>query len=127
MTAIVPILKDNHSQLPIPSAWRKTFFDIVEALKEGDFRIERNIPGVRQVSDQDAARIADNIKAYGAQLISLPDLTWQTSACQWMNSYWDILIDLFTAEEGASDLALAARVYEDSGAYIFEIQSVYVP
>jgi hypothetical protein len=60
-------------------------------------------------------------------LTSLPEATWETSACQWTGEYWDVLVDLFTIEEGASDLALAVRVYEDGSGYSFEIQSVHVP
>jgi hypothetical protein len=44
-----------------------------------------------------------------------------------MRGYWDVLVDLFTVEEGASDLVLAVGVYEKGSAYIFEVQSVHVP
>ncbi|MEF9388525.1 hypothetical protein V4890_23325 [Ralstonia solanacearum species complex bacterium KE056] len=127
MNEKIDVFKDEDSQRPIPFVWRHTFCEIVEAFKDGDFRISRGVVGVRNVSEQDAARMAKNIKDYGAHLISLPEEAWETSACQWMRSYWDVLIDLFTAEEGASDLALAVRVFEDGAAYSFEIQSLYVP
>jgi hypothetical protein len=127
MSDIVPILKDEHNQGPIPTAWRHVFADVVEGLKGGDFDLVRRVQGVRPLSEKDAIRIADNIKRYGAQLVSLPEETWRTSACQWMIGYWDALIDLYTVEEGASDLALAVRVYEEGNAYAFEILSVHVP
>ncbi len=127
MTDKVLILKDEDNQIPVPEVWRNTFTDIVEALKEGDFKLERGIKGVRPISEDDAARMASNIENYGCRLNSLPEETWQTSMCQWMRGYWDVLIDLFTIEEGASDLVLAARVYEEDSSYIFEIQSVHVP
>ncbi len=127
MNETVPVLKDENNQRPVPSIWRSTFHDIVEALKEGDFSVERRVAGVRPISTENAAKIAGNIKNYGGRLISLPEECWQTSACQWMQGYWDVLVDLFTVEEGASDLALAARVYEEDSAYVFEIQSVHVP
>lgn len=38
-----------------------------------------------------------------------------------------VLVDLYTVEEGASDLVLAMRVYEKRSAFEFEILSVYVP
>ena len=123
----VPVFKDEDNQRPIPSAWRETFFEIVEALKEGDFGLVRGVSGVRPVSSKDASLIADTVQDYGAHLISLPEETWQTSACQWMQGYWDALIDLFTAEEGASDLVLSVRIYEIGDSYSFDIQSVYVP
>jgi hypothetical protein len=127
MSGPVSVLKDEHRQRPIPSLWRNTLSDIAEALKEGDFSLEREVAGVRPISTEDATRIASNIKSYGARLTSLPATTWETSACQWTTEYWDVLVDLFTVEEGASDLVLAVRVYEDGSGYSFEIQSVHVP
>ena len=127
MSNIVPILKDEKKQSLVPSAWRCTFSEIVEGLKVGDFNFVRQLDGVRPLSIEDAARIASNIKAYGAQLTILPEETWQTSVCQWMREYWDVLVDLYTVEEGASDLVLAMRVYEKGSAFDFEILSVYVP
>ncbi|MGR9116093.1 MAG: DUF7668 domain-containing protein [Gammaproteobacteria bacterium] len=127
MTDKVLILKDEDNQMLVPEAWRNTFTDIVEAFKDGDFKLERGVHGVRPVSEDDAARIASNLANYGCHLISLPEETWNTSMCQWMQGYWDVLIDLFTSEEGASDLVLAVRVYEEGSSYIFEIQSIHVP
>lgn len=121
------VSKDDNMQSAIPSIWMDTFNQIVEAFKGGDFRVSRGVIGVRPVSSEKATIIAENIKAYGARLTSLPEESWETSVCQWMRSYWDVLIDLFTIEEGASDLVLAVRVYEDGETYIFDIQSVYVP
>ncbi|QPI53144.1 hypothetical protein IV454_07235 [Massilia antarctica] len=99
----------------------------MEGLKEGDVDAVRRVEGIRSLSEKDAIRIADNIRRYGAKLVSLPEETWQTSACQWMIGYWDALIDLYTVEEGASDLALAVRVYDEGTAYAFDIVSVHVP
>lgn len=127
MSATVPVLKDEDNQRPVPSAWRSTFADIVEAMKDGDFGLERGVPGVRPISVRSSTRIAGNIQSYGARLISLPEESWQTSTCQWMRGYWDVLVDLFTVEEGASDLALVVRVYENDAAFDFDVQSVHVP
>lgn len=127
MRETIPVSKDENNQTPVPSVWRSTFYEIVEALKGGDFRLARRVNGVRPISEDDAARIERNINSYGVTLTSLPDETWNTSACQWMQGYWDVLIDLFTIEEGASDLVLAVRIYEDGETYVFDIQSVHVP
>jgi hypothetical protein len=127
MSDFVSVSKDENGQRPIPSSWRSTLFDIAEALREGDFGLARGIAEVRPISSQNAMRIALNIKSYGARLTSLPEETWETSACQWMREYWDVLVDLFTVEEGASDLALAVRVREQGPGYSFELQSVHVP
>ncbi len=92
-----------------------------------DYLFARDIIQVRPLSPERAIRIEHNIKNYGARLTSLPEDSWRTSVCQWMGGFWDVLIDLFTVEEGASDLVLAARVYEEGATHIFEIHSVYVP
>ena len=127
MVETVPILKDEENELPIPTLWRKTFIDVVEAFKDGDFQLKRAVADVRPISEKEAARIAGNIAAYGDQLISLPEDAWRTSIYRWMRGYWDVLIDLHTAREGSSDLVLFVRVHEDGAHYSFEIQSVNVP
>jgi len=44
-----------------------------------------------------------------------------------MGGYWDALVDLFTEEEGRSDLVLSLHVREGGGEYLFEVMSVHVP
>jgi hypothetical protein len=127
MTANVLVSKNEEKETAIPSVWREVFSSVVEAFIEGDFKLERGIVGVRKLTSEDAIRIASNIKSYGAQLVSLPEQTWETSVCQWMRSYWDVLVDLYTVEEGASDLVLVVRVYQENSSYAFEIHSVHVP
>jgi len=125
---LVPVLKDEDKQTPIPTVWRNTFNSIVEALREEDFNLELRVKGARSISTEDSERIVSNIQEYGDRLSSLLDTTWDTSVCQWMLDYWDVYIDLFTVEEGASDLVLAVRVYEDKEkSYMFEVESVHVP
>jgi hypothetical protein len=127
MSNTVLVLKDEKNQIKVPSAWRHTLFEIVEGLRVGDFNMVRQVAGVLPLSPEDVARISANIKSYGAQLSILPEDAWQTSVCQWMIGYWDVLVDLYTVEEGASDLVLAIRVYEKGSAFDFEILSVHVP
>lgn len=123
----IQVLKDEEEQQPIPSVWRQTLSEIIEAFRSGDFQLNRGIAGVRQLSPQDAGRIARSLEGYGVHLTSLPEDTWGTSACQWMRGYWDALIDLYTVEEGASDLALSVRIYEAVQGYDFQVESVHVP
>ncbi len=119
-------MKDGENQQLIPTAWRNTLRSIVEAFKGNNFQLI-GIDGVRPISIEDAKRIARNIESYGVHLESLPDETWETSVCQWMGEYWDALIDLFTIEEGSSDLVLVVRVYEVAAGYEFVVHSVHVP
>jgi hypothetical protein len=127
MTQAVPISKDDRSQMPVPTAWRHTLSEIVDAFRDGDFVLARGIAGVRPISLQDSKRIAENIRDYGATLTGLPETAWQTSVCQWLGNHWEVMVDLYTADEGRSDLILHTFVYEDGSEHVFEVHSVYVP
>jgi hypothetical protein len=122
----VPI-KDETAAHPIAVEWRPTFCEIVRAFVERDYSLSRGVRQVRQVSIQTANQIRDNVAAYGATLMELPEEAWQTSCAQWMHGHWDVLVDLWTAEEGRSDLVLDARVFETDGGFQIEVHLVYVP
>jgi hypothetical protein len=126
MNNLMPV-KDELGQRPIPIAWRHTLREIVECMRSGDFAFEQSIPNVLQLSSRDAERIQGNIDRYGVRLDSLPEAAWETSVCQWMQGYWDVLIDLYTIEEGCSDLTLSIRVSEAGDSFTFEVLSVHVP
>jgi hypothetical protein len=130
MNEFIPITKNEDCEQPVPSAWRELFWNIVESLRRGDFLLKEVTRGVEPLDGAEARRIAGNINAYGSSLTSLPDETWQTSICRWQGCYWEVLIDLFTVEEGESDLVLFSKVFEDNEnnpPYRFEIDSVNVP
>lgn len=127
MSDFIPISKDEKDQQPIPTAWRATLLEIVEAFKDGDYILSRGVKGVRPVSQKRAKAMADNVSDYGARLVSLPEKAWQSSVSMWMLDYWEVLVDLFTVEEGASDLVLHVRVFEVGSGYEYEIVNVYVP
>ncbi|KPF56514.1 hypothetical protein IP65_01575 [Novosphingobium sp. AAP1] len=126
MNAPFPILKDDEREHPVPFLWRSKLRDIAEALKDGNF----NLLGLADVEPQDddaAAAVARNIKGYGFTLTSLPDESWETSVCQWQIEYWEVMVDLFTVEEGYSDLVLHVHVFERDGGFNFKVHYVYVP
>jgi hypothetical protein len=85
------------------------------------------VPGVEPVSAATAEQVRDYLAGYGATLVELPDDTWQTSVAQWMETHWDILVDLWTAEGGRSDLVLEGKVIETSAGPRLTIHMVYVP
>lgn len=127
MSNFVPILKDKDHQVSIPTEWRSSLTKMVDYLKDLNFEVINGMGEVQPLSAEDEEGITKNIELYGATLISLPDETWETSACQWMVEYWDVLVDLYTVEEGASDLALSVRVFENRDSFLFRINSVLVP
>lgn len=126
MSYQVPVSKAG-GFLPVPSHWRKTIRDIVEAFREKDFILVRSVPNVNPVPQREATRFAEYIEDYGDELDELPDETWETSVCERVADFWDVAVDLYTVNEGHSDMVLALRVRENGNGYVFEVRSVYVP
>jgi hypothetical protein len=120
-------LKDPDNQHPIAGAWRPLLRAVVQCFVEGDYRRARGVVGVEPVTSATAEQIRDYLADYGATLIELPEDTWQTSVAQWMGTHWKILVDLWTAEEGPSDLVLDGNVVETSEGPRLTIHLVYVP
>jgi hypothetical protein len=120
-------IKDETAAHPIAAEWRAAFAGIVHAFVEGDYRLSRSIPCVREVPAETASQIRAYIADYGATLVDLPEETWRTSCAQWMGTHWDVLLDLWTTEEGGSDMALAASVFETDQGFEVEVYSVHVP
>lgn len=126
MSENVIVSKDEQNQQPIPTVWREVLVLIVEAIKSNNYSLIDSDSSIRLTSPSDKKRIEENIEEYGCRLISLPEEAWNTSACQWMKGYWEILVDLYTVEEGQSDLVLSVRVYEKNDEFEYEIMSVHV-
>jgi hypothetical protein len=123
----VPAAKDRGGQHPVASAWRETFQDIVRRFAAGDFELKRRISQVEPVSAEVADQMRSYLQSYGETLAELPEDTWRSSGSQWMDGYWDVLIDLWTLESGESDFALSARVRENGDGILVEIRGLHVP
>ena len=119
--------KDEKNERLIPTAWRPSFSKIIDAFCKKDYSLSSGIVDVSSVSNETAIHIKEYIQDYGEELIKLSDETWDSSICIWMGSHWDVLIDLWTAGEGRSDLVLGAQVTEKDNRYIIDIGMVYVP
>jgi hypothetical protein len=100
---------------------------VVDAFVAKDYRLARGVPGVAPIAPTKAAQIEDYLVDYGETLAALPEATWTTSVSQWNGEHWDVLVDLWTAESGRSDMVLAAKVFEAAEGFRFEIRLVYVP
>jgi hypothetical protein len=126
MTPADPV-KDPDAAHPIPDGWRPTLAAIVGALVHGDFGLSDPIAGVAPIPPDLADRMRRYVADYGATLVQLPEESWQTSCCQWMTTHWDALVDLWTAEEGRSDLVLFLRVLDTAEGPSFSVDSLHVP
>ena len=123
----VGVEKDEENELPIPTVWRSVISDVVDAFVQKDYSLSCGVKGVSSISNEAANHIKEYIEDYGEELIPLPSETWESSVCIWMGSHWDILIDLWTAGEGRSDLALGAQVSESVNGFSIDLGMVYVP
>ena len=127
MTEHVPLIMCEDEELPVPTEWRKPLAEMVECLASGKLSKLPSLPAVTLRTEDVCRDIENYIRAYGRKLTNLPKESWRTSIYLWMNGYWEILVDLFTVEEGCSDLVLFVRVHPKEGSYIFQIESVHVP
>ncbi len=123
----VPVVKDNEAEGPVPTVWRPTLAAVVDALVRHDYALADNIDGVAPVSAETAEHVRSYIEDYGATLVRLPQDAWGTSVCSWTGHHWDVMVDLWTEEEGPSDLVLQLRVAEQDDGYRAEVHMVYVP
>jgi hypothetical protein len=125
--AVVPVTKDSENEGPIPSAWRPTLQNIVDAFVRHDYSLADEVAGAAPVSQETETQIRTYIQEYGAKLVSLPQESWATSVCIWMGDHWDALIDLWTEEEGSSDLALQVHVSDVGSEPLVNVYMIYVP
>lgn len=123
----VPVTKDSKSEGPIPSAWRPILKDIVDAFARADYCLKDGISGVAPISEDTAEQVREYIQDYGAKLVELPPQSWDTSVCIWTGVHWDAFVDLWTEDEGRSDLVLEVKVSEVGSGYLVAIHMVYVP
>jgi hypothetical protein len=123
-SALPGAVKDEKASHPVAALWRPALCEIVRAFVEGDYHVARAIPGVDPVSPETAEHIKANVAAYGTTLVGLPDETWKTSVAQWMGDGWEVLVDLWTKEEGRSDLVLHLFVSETDDAVRFSVHLV---
>ncbi|MFD3704039.1 hypothetical protein ACFWUP_12890 [Nocardia sp. NPDC058658] len=115
-------------QRPVADVWRPVFRSIVRALARDELQLIGEIDSVEPISDDLAAHIRGSIDAYGATLIELPDQTWESSCTMWRGGgSWEVLVDLWTAEEGRSDLCLHVDVHETDPGFRFKVHLVYTP
>lgn len=127
MQAFVPVGRAE-TQGRVPTRWRPTLAAIVAAFASGDFALSRQaIPDVDAVDALLSQQIRDYIADDGASLSALPPDAWATSVCIWAGHRWDVLVDLWTSDDGPSDMVLHRWVFEGRAGYRFQIRGVYVP
>jgi len=124
--AIEPTQGDDEP--PVPTAWRPVLTAMVDCLVAGDYTCA-GIDGVEPASETSAEISRSNVEDYDDEvtLVPLPAESWDTSIATWQGGYWEVLVDLFTEQDGRSDLVLHVKVTETADGYSFSPGLVYVP
>ncbi|KAF0174196.1 MAG: hypothetical protein FD124_1423 [Alphaproteobacteria bacterium] len=118
----VPVLKDADASHPVPTIWRSSLTHLVEMVAG---MLPSEEPGPFAMDD--LIRWRSNISRYGASIGGVPDESWETSVVQWMDGYWDVLVDLFSADGQRTDLVMSVQIFESESGYEFKVDSIHVP
>jgi len=118
----------DESEGPVPELWRPTFSAVVDSLVERAPTIGGGLPEVEPVPDAVREQCLSAVDNYrDVDLVPLPQETWKSSVTAWQGDHWLCLIDLWTEQEGRSDLVLEAEVRERTPGFRFTVTMVYVP
>lgn len=121
------MLAQDDEEHAVPEELRLRLQELVAAFVAGDFQLSKHVlDGVKTIDAATAQSIAGQVAAYGDSLTPLSEEVWRRSIYRWMVDHWALLIDLSTAQEPVSDLALHAKLFDDERGRI-EVWSVHVP
>jgi hypothetical protein len=86
----------------VPEVLRPALVEVVERLAAGDY-----------AAIDSEGDVGTWVRTYPATLIALPEQAWdEADAVPIETGGWSVVLPLWTAEEGRSDLSLTATVYE---------------
>ena len=120
-------IKDESNEHLIPTSWRAMLIDVINSFVAGDFLLGQSINFVKSVDNEIALASKAYVADYGEILTVLSDETWETSCAQWMEGYWDIIVDLRTEVEDRSDMIFTGKVSEANDNYVLDVGLIYVP
>ncbi len=102
------------SDAPVPERWRPELAEVVRRLAAGDYEgLVRDGLADPPAGAEDGG-LGYWIERHPARLVELPDEAWAYSEHFPIGpGEWGVVVDLWTAEEGRSDLSLEATVRDD--------------
>jgi hypothetical protein len=114
---------------PVPERWRPALAWVVDRLVAGDYGGLARDGFVPHVSGSDDTGIGYWIEQYPATLMSLPEEAWagaERGRCVDDPDWWWVVVELWTVEEGRSDLSMEATVRERDAELQIALQNVHV-
>ena len=124
-----PDVPPNEPSSPVPSHWRPALAAVVDRLVAKDYSGLAADGFIAYTSDPNDGSIGTWIDDYPATLVPLPDDAWEFAErgrCVDDPSVWWVVLDLWTAEEGRSDLSMEATGREIDGQLHVSITNVHV-
>ncbi len=114
----------------VPERWRAVLGAMVHRLVIGDYGGLAADGLVRATDDASDAGVGRWIEEYPGHLVDLPGDAWEYSDCApWAgvtDGSWFVIVPLWTAEEGMSDLSMEATVWDDGSSITARIDMVHV-
>ena len=114
---------------PVRERWRPVLTEIVHRLVVGDYDGLARDGIVAGTDDPRDAGIGLWIEEYPATLVDLPPGAWAYSdhgPIEGAAGAWWVIVDLWTAEEGRSDLSMEATVWDDGRTITVKVHAVHV-
>jgi hypothetical protein len=111
---------------PVPPRFRPVIASVVSRLASGDFDGIRRDGFLRyDVPDNDFAMY---VREYPATLVPLPDQAWEHADVVPLDdgSGWAVTVDLWSREEGRSDLSLEGTLHDTERGPRLLIDNIHV-
>lgn len=114
---------------PVPKRWRPVLESVIHRLVLRDYAGLAADGLLSYTDDVDDTSIGQWIEEYGETLVDLPAEAWRYSEHgpnPGRQGSWWVVVDLWTAERGYSDLSLEATVWDDGSDVTIEVHNVHV-
>jgi hypothetical protein len=113
---------------PVPERFRGVIADVVARVADGDYAgLKRD--GIDPHPDADLSMWIREYGDRGATVVRLPEAAWEFAEAfpaEGVPGTWFVVVDLWTAEEGHSDLSMEATVREVGDGVVVTIDDLHV-
>jgi hypothetical protein len=114
--------------MDVPARFRPALAAVVERLAAGDYQgLKRD--GIHPYPNADLCLWIRNYGLTGATIVPLPEEAWASAEAIPITGepgHWGIVLDLWTQEEGKSDLSMEATIVESPDGISVVINDLHV-
>ncbi|QNE17818.1 hypothetical protein F1D05_07740 [Kribbella qitaiheensis] len=112
--------------MPVPERFRPLLAHVIDLVAAGDLDGLRRDPRIA-LSDPDDPLYW--VREYPGTVVKLPEEAWEFAEVIIARDdgvTWSVAVDLWTAEEGRSDLILEAEVRQHRDGLVIEVENIHV-